>query len=198
MKKFMDENFLLQNKTAENLYHTYAKNLPLIDYHCHLSPKQIAEDYQFKNITDAWLAGDHYKWRAMRTNGVSENFCTGDASDFDKFLKWADTVPFTVRNPLYHWTHLELQRYFGIQEMLGADTAEKIYQACSNDLQSPAFSVKNLLRKMNVALVCTTDDPVDELQFHLQLKKDGFEIPILPTFRPDKAMEVKNLSLIHI
>lgn len=195
MKKFMDENFLLQNKTAENLYHTYAKNLPLIDYHCHLSPKQIAEDYQFKNITDAWLAGDHYKWRAMRTNGVSENFCTGDASDFDKFLKWAETVPFTVRNPLYHWTHLELQRYFGIQEILSADTAEKIYQSCSNDLQNPAFSVKNLLRKMNVALVCTTDDPVDELQYHLQLKKDSFEIPILPTFRPDKAMEVKNPEL---
>lgn len=190
MKKFMDENFLLHNKTAENLYHTYAKNLPLIDYHCHLSPKQIAEDYQFKNITDAWLAGDHYKWRAMRTNAVSENFCTGDASDFDKFIKWAETVPFTVRNPLYHWTHLELQRYFGIQEMLNADTAVKIFKTCSNDLQSPDFSVKNLLRKMNVALVCTTDDPVDELQYHLQLKKDSFEIPILPTFRPDRAMDI--------
>ncbi len=188
----MDENFLLQNKTAENLYHTYAKNLPLIDYHCHLSPKQIAEDYQFKNITDAWLAADHYKWRAMRTNAVSENFCTGNASDFEKFIKWAETVPYTLRNPLYHWTHLELQRYFGIDELLSTDTAENIYRTCSEQLQSPAFTVKNLLRKMNVALVCTTDDPVDELQYHIKLKKEGFEIPILPTFRPDKAMEISS------
>jgi glucuronate isomerase len=192
MKKFLDENFLLQNKTAENLYHSYAKGLPLIDYHCHLSTKQIAEDYQFKNLTDAWLTGDHYKWRAMRTNAVPENFCTGDASDFEKFFKWAETVPYALRNPLYHWTHLELQRYFGVHEILSPDTAEKIYQSCSNDLLSPAFSVKNLLRKMNVALVCTTDDPVDDLKYHVELKKDGFEIPILPAFRPDRAMDINH------
>jgi len=192
MKKFIDENFLLQNKTAENLYHTYAKSLPLIDYHCHLSPKQIAEDYQFKNITEAWLAGDHYKWRAMRANAVSENFCTGDASDYDKFIKWSDTVPYTLRNPLYHWTHLELQRYFDIHEMLNSETASNIYKYCSDKLQTPSFSVQNLLRKMNVALVCTTDDPVDNLNFHIQLQKEGFEIPILPAFRPDKAMDINN------
>lgn len=192
MKKFMDENFLLQNKTAEELYHTYAKNMPLIDYHCHLSPKQIAEDYQFKNITDAWLAGDHYKWRAMRTNAVPENFCTGDATDFEKFQSWAATVPYTVRNPLYHWTHLELQRYFGIDELLSPATAESIYQSCTEQLQSPAFTVKQILRKMNVSLVCTTDDPVDDLRYHIQIQQDGFEIPILPAFRPDKAMDTGN------
>jgi glucuronate isomerase len=190
MKKFMDENFLLQNKTAENLYHTYAKNLPLIDYHCHLSPKQITEDYQFKNITEAWLAGDHYKWRAMRANGVPEIFCTGNATDIEKFLQWAETVPYTLRNPLYHWTHLELQRFFNIPDLLCPETAKNIFQSCSDHLQTPAFSVKNLLRKMNVAIICTTDDPIDGLQDHIQLKKDGFEIPILPTFRPDKAMEI--------
>jgi glucuronate isomerase len=192
MKKFMDEHFLLQNKTAEELYHTYAKNLPLIDYHCHLSPKQIAEDYQFKNITDAWLAGDHYKWRAMRTNAVPEHFCTGDATDFEKFKNWAATVPYTVRNPLYHWTHLELQRYFGIDELLSPATAESIYQYCTEQLQSQAFTVKQILRKMNVSLVCTTDDPVDDLRYHIQIQKDGFEIPILPAFRPDKAMDTGN------
>ncbi len=192
MKKFMDNNFLLQNKTAENLYHIYAKNLPLIDYHCHLSPKQIADDHQFKNITEAWLAGDHYKWRAMRANGVSENFCTGNASDFEKFMQWAETVPYTLRNPLYHWTHLELQRFFNIPDLLCPETATNIYQSCSDYLQTPAYTVKNLLRKMNVALICTTDDPIDGLYDHIQLKKDGFEIPVLPTFRPDKAMEIKN------
>lgn len=188
----MDENFLLQNKTAEDLYHNYAKNLPLIDYHCHLSPKLIAEDYQFQNLTDAWLSGDHYKWRAMRTNAVAEQFCTGDAPDFDKFLKWSETVPYTLRNPLYHWTHLELQRYFGIQEILNANSAKHIYEYCSANLQSPGFSVKNLIRKMNVALICTTDDPIDDLSFHVQLKQDEFEIPILPAFRPDKAMDVSD------
>ena len=191
MKNFMDEHFLLQNKTAAYLYHEYAKSLPVIDYHCHLSPKQIAEDHQFKNITEAWLAGDHYKWRAMRANAISEKYCTGDAVDQDKFKQWAATVPYTLRNPLYHWTHLELQRYFGMNEILSPETADRIYAVCSADLQKPEFSVKNLLRKMNVALICTTDDPVDNLYYHLQLKKDGFEIPILPTFRPDLAMDVK-------
>lgn len=192
MKSFLDENFLLRNKTAEILYHQYAKPMPVIDYHCHLLPQQIAGDHQFKNITEAWLYGDHYKWRAMRTNGIPEAYCTGEKSDQDKFQKWAATVPYTLRNPLYHWTHLELQRYFGINEILNADNAAGIFKACSDLLQTPEFSVRNLLRKMNVALVCTTDDPTDDLMYHKQLKNDGFEIPILPAFRPDNAMNVSS------
>ncbi|MEO8403233.1 MAG: glucuronate isomerase, partial [Chitinophagaceae bacterium] len=190
MKIFMDEHFLLKTKTAQRLYHEFAKSMPVIDYHCHLPPQQIAEDLKFENITQAWLYGDHYKWRAMRTNGVDEKYCTGNAPDWDKFKKWAETVPYTLRNPLYHWTHLELQRYFDIQDMLNPDTARKIYDECTAKLQTPAYSVRNLLRKMNVALVCTTDDPVDSLGYHQKLKDDGFEIPILPAFRPDNAMNV--------
>lgn len=190
MKNFLDENFLLNNKTAEKLYHSYAKQMPIIDYHCHLPQQLIAEDYQFKNITEAWLSGDHYKWRAMRTNGIDESFCTGKKPDQDKFQQWASTVPYTLRNPLYHWTHLELKRYFGIDAVLNGKTANAIFEESSAMLQKPEFSVKNLLRKMNVALVCTTDDPVDDLAFHTQIKKDGFEIPILPAFRPDNAMNV--------
>jgi len=194
MRTFLDENFLLSNKTAQELYHAYAKRMPVIDYHCHLSPKQIAEDHQFENLTQAWLAGDHYKWRAMRTNGVDESYCTGNRTDKEKFEQWAATVPYTLRNPLYHWTHLELQRYFGVNDILNADSAAKIYDTCSAQISTPAFSVKNLLRKMNVALVCTTDDPVDSLEYHIQLKKEGFEIPILPAFRPDQAMNVSNAA----
>ena len=190
MKKFIDENFLLKNKTAEILYHEYAKAMPIIDYHCHLPQQQIAEDINFQNITQAWLYGDHYKWRAMRTNGVNERFCTGDASDYEKFEQWAATVPYTLRNPLYHWTHLELQRYFGVHEILSPTTAKDIYDSCSEKLRLPEYSVKNLLRKMNVVAVCTTDNPVDDLAFHQQLKNDGFEIPVLPAFRPDQAMTV--------
>lgn len=190
MKNFLDENFLLNNKTAEKLYHSYAKQMPIIDYHCHLPQQLIANDHQFKNITEAWLSGDHYKWRAMRTNGIEESFCTGNQPDQDKFQQWASTVPYTLRNPLYHWTHLELQRYFGIDTVLNGNTANAIFEASSAMLQQPEFSVKNLLRKMNVALVCTTDDPVDDLAIHAQIKKDGFEIPILPAFRPDNAMNV--------
>jgi glucuronate isomerase len=190
MKNFLDENFLLKTKTAQQLYHDYAKNMPIIDYHCHLPPDQIANDIKFQNITQAWLYGDHYKWRAMRTNGVEETYCTGNAADTDKFKKWAETVPYTVRNPLYHWTHLELQRYFGIYDTLNPDTARKIYDDSTARLQTQEYSVRNLLRKMNVKLVCTTDDPVDSLEYHRQLKKDGFEIPILPAFRPDHAMNV--------
>lgn len=190
MKQFLDEHFLLNNKTAQELYHGYAKHMPIIDYHCHLSPQQIAEDKQFKSLTEAWLYGDHYKWRAMRTNGVEEKFCTGNASDREKFQQWAGTVPYTLRNPLYHWTHLELQRYFGVQEVLNEKTADSIYDQCTALLQTNEFSVRNLLRKMNVKLVCTTDDPVDSLEHHTRLKADGFEIPILPAFRPDQAMNV--------
>ncbi len=190
MKQFLDEEFLLHNKTAVKLYHEFAKSMPIIDYHCHLSPQQIADDVRFKNITQIWLYGDHYKWRAMRTNGVDEQFCTGNASDKDKFTQWAATVPYTLRNPLYHWTHLELKRYFGVTEILNEHSADRIYERCTALLQQPDYSVKSLLRKMNVYTVCTTDDPVDTLEYHQKLKNDGFEIPILPAFRPDNAMNV--------
>src|SRR3954462_8998552 len=180
MKNFLDENFLLNTKAAQQLYHDYAREMPIIDYHCHLPPQQIAADHQFNNLTQVWLYGDHYKWRAMRSNGVDESYCTGDKPDFEKFEKWAQTAPYTLRNPLYHWTHLELQRYFGVNEVLNGESAKRIYDECSAQLQTQEYSVKNLLRKMNVKLVCTTDDPADDLQFHIQLAKEGFEIPILP------------------
>src|SRR5438067_2334586 len=196
MKKFLDENFLLKTKTAQRLYHDYAREMPIIDYHCHLSPKQIAEDIQFENLTQAWLYGDHYKWRAMRTNGIPEAYCTGSKSDWEKFRKWAETVPYTLRNPLYHWTHLELQRYFGIDEVLNQDTARQIYDECSAKLQTPAYSVRSLLRKMNVRLICTTDDPVDSLQYHTKCKVDGFEVTVLPAFRPDNAIDASEPSKI--
>jgi glucuronate isomerase len=192
MKQFLDENFLLKNKTAEILYHEYAKNMPIIDYHCHLPQQQIAENKNFDNLTQVWLYGDHYKWRAMRTNGVEEKYCTGNASDYEKFQAWAKTVPYTLRNPLYHWTHLELQRYFDVHTILNESSAKKIYDDCSAKLKTPEFAVRNLLKKMNVAAVCTTDDPIDNLEYHLQLRKEGFEIPILPAFRPDNAMNVSD------
>lgn len=192
MKKFLDENFLLKTKTAQRLYHEYAKEMPIIDYHCHLPQGQIADDKQFENLTQIWLYGDHYKWKAMRTNGVDESYCTGNQPDYAKFEKWAETVPYTMRNPLYHWTHLELQRYFNIDDLLSPDTARDIYDECTAKLQTPDYTVRNLLRKMNVKLVCTTDDPVDDLAQHRQLKQEGFEIPILPAFRPDAAMNVDN------
>jgi len=192
MKKFLDENFLLKTETAKVLYHEYAKHMPIIDYHCHLPQQQIAEDKKFENLTQIWLYGDHYKWRAMRTNGVDENFCTGDAPDYAKFEQWAATVPYTLRNPLYHWTHMELQRYFGINEILNPDSAKRIYDECSAKLKTDDYSVRNLLRKMNVVTVCTTDDPADNLAYHIQLKNEGFDIPIRPSFRPDNAMNVSD------
>ena len=190
MKQFLDEHFLLSSTTAKRLYHDFAKEMPVIDYHCHLPPAQIAADTAFENITQAWLYGDHYKWRAMRTNGVHESYCTGDRSDWEKFEKWAATVPYTLRNPLYHWTHLELQRYFGVHDILNTSSAANIYATCNELLQTPDYTTRNLLRKMKVALVCTTDDPADTLEYHRQLKEEGFEIPILPAFRPDQAMNV--------
>src|ERR1700761_385826 len=190
MKKFLDENFLLGSEAARRLYHVYAKEMPVIDYHCHLPPQQIAADHRFDNITQAWLTGDHYKWRAMRTNGVEEGYCTGEKPDWEKFQKWAETVPYTMRNPLYHWTHLELQRYFETDEILNGRSARKIYDVCTEKLQTKEYSVRNLLRKMNVQTVCTTDDPVDTLEYHRQLRQERFEIPILPAFRPDNAMNV--------
>jgi len=197
MKKFLDENFLLNTKTAQQLYHEYAKDMPVIDYHCHLPPDQMAEDKQFNNLTQAWLYGDHYKWRAMRTNGVHESYCTGNKPDFEKFKKWAETVPYTLRNPLYHWTHLELQRYFDVHEILNGDSAERIYEECSAKLQTPDYSVRGLLRKMNVKVVCTTDDPIDLLEHHQKIKEDGFEIRILPAYRPDKAMNVDDAAAFN-
>ncbi|WP_310393814.1 glucuronate isomerase [Hymenobacter sp.] len=191
---FLNDNFLLQTATARQLYHEYAAAMPIIDYHCHLPPNQIAEDRQFDNITQAWLSGDHYKWRAMRTNGVSERYITGDASDWEKFEQWAETVPQTVRNPLYHWTHLELQRYFGVTELLNAGSARRIYEQCNALLRTPEYSVRNLLRKMNVETLCTTDDPADSLDHHRTLAASGFEVQILPTFRPDKAMAVEKAA----
>jgi glucuronate isomerase len=194
MKNFLDENFLLETKTAEKLYHNYAKQMPVIDYHNHLIPEQIANDINFENITQAWLAGDHYKWRAMRANGIDEYYITGGANDLEKFKKWAETVPYTLRNPLYHWTHLELQRYFDVHEVLSADNAERIYHECTAKLQTPEYSVQNLLRKMRVETLCTTDDPLDNLEFHQKIKNDGVDIKVLPAFRPDKAMNADDIA----
>lgn len=188
MKPFLSDDFLLQTETARTLYHQHAAPQPIIDYHCHLPPDQIAQNRQFDNITQIWLYGDHYKWRAMRANGVNERFITGEASDWEKFEKWAETVPYTVRNPLYHWTHLELRRYFGITELLNKDSARRIYDQCNALLQTPEYRVQGLLRKMNVVTVCTTDDPADTLEHHQALAGLDFGTRILPTFRPDKAM----------
>ena len=193
--KFLSEDFLLHNEVAKKLYHQYAALMPVVDYHCHLSPKDIAEDRQYLNLTEAWLEGDHYKWRAMRANGVAEEFITGKADDFEKFQKWAETVPYTLRNPLYHWTHLELKNYFGITDLLNDETAEDIYLKASALLQKKEFSVRNLLKRMKVEVLCTTDDPTDNLQYHKQLKEEGFEIKVLPTFRPDKFLNIENQEL---
>ncbi|MCM3764158.1 glucuronate isomerase [Neobacillus niacini] len=191
MKKFMDENFLLNNETAIRLYHDYAKDMPIIDYHCHLSPKEIYENKTFKNITEIWLYGDHYKWRAMRANGIDEEYITGNADDYDKFLAWARTVPMTIGNPLYNWTHLELQRFFGMDEILNEESAPQIWEKVNALLNSEGFGARDLIKKSNVEVVCTTDDPVDSLEYHLKLKQDGdFDVQVLPSFRPDKGLEI--------
>jgi glucuronate isomerase len=193
MKTFMDENFLLDSDTAVELYSRYAAALPIIDYHCHLDPHKIAENYRFEDITEAWLGGDHYKWRAMRANGIEERLITGDASPTDKFEQWAATMPYLMRNPLYHWTHLELSRIFGIDEILNPNTAGSIYSRCTELLRTPDFSVRELMRRMKVELVCTTDDPADDLKWHEAIKNDkGFNIRVLPTWRPDKAASIEN------
>ena len=191
MKPFIHDNFLLGNKTAEKLYHKYSENKPIIDFHCHLSPVMIEQDHQFANLTRAWLEGDHYKWRAMRSNGINEKFCTGNASDIEKFKKWAETVPATAGNPLYHWTHLELLRYFNISELLSPSTAESIYERASKLLQTKEFSTRSIIRKMKAEVICTTDDPADTLEHHLKIK-DTFEIKVLPTFRPDNVIKTEN------
>lgn len=191
-KAFIHDNFLLENKYAEELYHNYSKNLPIIDYHNHLPPQQIAEDKIFNNITNVWINGDHYKWRAMRTMGVDEKFITGDASDKDKFLNWAKTVPHTMRNPLYHWTHLELARYFDIYDFLNENSAERIYQETKEKLNSKDYSCRHLLKKMNVEVVCTTEDPTDSLLYHQQLAESDFKITVNTAFRPDKSILINN------
>ncbi len=192
MKTFLDKDFLLQSESAKVLYHEHAAKMPIIDYHCHLIPAMVANDYQFKSLTEIWLGGDHYKWRAMRTNGVDERYCTGtDTTDWEKFEKWAETVPYTMRNPLYHWTHLELKTAFGIDKLLSPKTARAIYDECTAKLQTPEYSARNLMRRYRVEVVCTTDDPVDSLEYHKKCKDDGFEIKVLPTWRPDKAMAVE-------
>ncbi len=193
MKQFLDSNFLLQTKTAEKLYHDYAKEMPIIDYHNHLPPDQILNDIKFDNLTHAWLAGDHYKWRAMRTNGVNEKYCTGSASDYEKFEKWAETVPYTMRNPLYHWTHLELQRYFGINTILNSSSAKAIYEEASAKLQTNEYSVQGLLKMANAQIVCTTDDPLDSLEHHIAYHtKGGDGVQMYPAFRPDKFILIDN------
>ena len=191
------DDFLLQTKTAKALYHDHAAKMPIYDYHCHIPAAQIAEDKQFDNLTQIWLYGDHYKWRAMRTNGVPEEFCTGKASDWEKFQKWAETVPHTLRNPLYHWTHLELKRPFGIQQLLNPDTAKEIYDECSEMLRSSDFTVRGIMRKMNVKLICTTEGPLDTLEHHKKIRKDDFEIKVHTAFRPDKGLAVEDVNSLN-
>ena len=197
MKKFMDENFLLSNDTAVELYHKYAKEMPIIDYHCHLNPQEIYENKQFKNITEVWLYGDHYKWRAMRSNGIDERFMTGDATDYEKFMAWVKTLQIAIGNPLYHWTHLELQRFFGIHEPLNEKTAESIWNKANEMLQREDFRARDLIKKSNVKALCTTDDPVDSLEYHIKLKEDkDFDVKVLPTFRPEKAIRINKKTFI--
>jgi len=193
MKAFLSEDFLLHSDTAKSLYHEFARPMPIVDYHCHLPVEDIARDRKFENLTQIWLNGDHYKWRAMRANGIAEQFIAGTAADYEKFEAWAATVPRTLRNPLYLWTHLELKRCFGISDkLLNPATAREIYDSCTANLQTDPFSTRNILRRMNVKLLCTTDDPLDDLSHHLELGRDqSFEIRVLPAFRPDKAMAVE-------
>ncbi len=193
MKPFIHENFLLQTPAARRLYHEYAENQPIIDYHCHLNPEYVANDHKFENLSRIWLEGDHYKWRAMRTNGIDESFITGEnTSDWEKFEKWASTVPYCMRNPLYHWTHLELKTAFGVDRLLNPESAKEIYDHCSAMLQTPERTARGLMLHYNVEVVCTTDDPVDSLEHHLKTKQDGFKVKMLPTWRPDKAMAVED------
>ncbi|AWX43682.1 Glucuronate isomerase [Flagellimonas maritima] len=189
---FIDDNFLLETDYAAELYHDHAKDMPIIDYHNHLPPEQITNHHKFKNLTQAWLAGDHYKWRAMRTLGIDEQYITGNATDEEKFLKWAGAVPYTIRNPLYHWTHLELQRYFGIKGMLSDTNAAQVYENASGQLQQKSHSAKGLLNQMNVEVVCTTDDPSDTLEHHISAQKNNMVPKLLPTFRPDRAYAIED------
>ncbi|MGH7976358.1 MAG: glucuronate isomerase [Limisphaerales bacterium] len=188
--KFIHEDFLLQTRTAQRLYRQFAENEPILDFHCHLSPQEIAENRRFKNLAEIWLEGDHYKWRAMRSNGVAEKFCTGNAEPFAKFQVWAATVPHTLRNPLYHWTHLELKRYFGIDELLDEASAARIWKIANEKLASDELTTQGILKKFRVNVVCTTDDPADDLKFHKAIAASDLPTRVFPTFRPDKALIV--------
>ncbi|MBR6302609.1 MAG: glucuronate isomerase [Lachnospiraceae bacterium] len=192
MKAFMDEDFLLQTDVAKKLFHDYAEKMPVLDYHCHINPQEIAQDRQFENITQVWLGGDHYKWRFMRSCGVDEYYITGEASDKEKFLKWAECLGKAIGNPLYHWSHLELQRYFGYHGALSSKTAEEVWELCNKKLAEPSMSVRNLIKQSGVELICTTDDPVDSLEWHRVIKEDtSFDVTVLPAWRPDKAMNLE-------
>lgn len=192
MKQFMDKDFLLETETAKMLFHKYAEKTPILDYHCHINPREIAEDRKFDNITQVWLGGDHYKWRQMRSNGVDEKYITGDAPDREKFQKWAETLEKAIGNPLYHWSHLELQRYFGYMGALNGETAEEVWNLCNAKLQEDSMTVRNLIKQSNVKLICTTDDPVDSLEWHEKIAADDtFDVQVLPAWRPDKAMNIE-------
>ncbi len=192
MKQFLDHDFLLSTETAKTLYHNYAKKLPVIDYHCHIDPMEIATDRKFDNITQVWLGGDHYKWRLMRANGVDEYYITGDAPDKEKFVKWAETLSLCIGNPLYHWSHLELQRYFDFHGFLNKDTAEEVWQHCNAKLADPSLSARNIIKSSNVTHICTTDDPIDDLEWHQKIAEDtSFDVKVFPTWRPDKAMNLE-------
>lgn len=192
MNTFMDKDFLLKTKTAQKLFHSFAEKMPVLDYHCHINPEEIAHDRRFDNITQVWLGGDHYKWRFMRSCGVNEKYITGDASDHDKFIAWAKCLGKAIGNPLHHWSHLELQRYFGYNGALNEKTAEEVWNLCNKKLQSPDMSVRNIIKKSGVTLICTTDDPIDALNFHDEIAADGtFDVQVLPAWRPDKAMNIE-------
>ena len=194
----MDENFLLSTETAQELYHEFAEKMPVLDYHCHINPQEIAEDRKFDTITQVWLGGDHYKWRQMRSNGVDEYYITGDAPDREKFQKWAETLEKAIGNPLYHWSHLELQRFFGYYGVLNGDTAEEVWNLCNAKLHEDSMSVRNLIRQSNVTLICTTDDPADDLRWHKMIDEDdSFEVQVLPAWRPDKAMNLEKPDYIE-
>lgn len=190
-KKFMDEDFLLNSETAKYLYHNHAKNMPIFDYHCHLIPSQIAEDKRYNNITEIWLYGDHYKWRAMRSFGIEEDYITGDKSDLEKFKAFASIMPYLIGNPIYHWSHLELKRFFGIEETLSEKNAEEIWSRCNEIIQSPDFSARTMISKSNVKYIATTDDPADDLRYHIQMaKEENFDCEVRPTLRPDKVVKI--------
>ena len=192
MKQFMDKDFLLSTDMAKKLYHDYAAKMPVLDYHCHINPQEIAEDRRFDNITQVWLGGDHYKWRQMRSNGVEEKYITGDATDREKFQKWAETLEKLIGNPLYHWSHLELQKYFGYTGHLNGDTAQEVWDLCNEKLGQDSMTVRNIIRQSGVTLICTTDDPVDTLEWHEKIAADDtFDVQVLPAWRPDKAMNVE-------
>jgi glucuronate isomerase len=192
MKAFMDKDFLLETETARKLFHDYAEGTPILDYHCHVSPREIAEDRRFENITQVWLGGDHYKWRLMRSFGVEEKYITGDASDYEKFCKWAECLGRAIGNPLFHWSHLELQRYFGYHGVLNRKSADEVWNLCNEKLAQPSMSVRNLIKQSNVTLICTTDDPVDTLEWHKKIAEDkSFDVKVLPAWRPDRAMDIE-------